>query len=56
VTTQGMAEPEMAEIAELIHSAAREPESPAVTQRVRSLAERFPTLSTKPQCGDSASP
>ncbi|WP_084714730.1 serine hydroxymethyltransferase [Streptacidiphilus rugosus] len=56
VTTQGMAEPEMAEIAGLIHSAAAEPDNPAVTERIRSLAERFPTLSTKPQCGDSASP
>ncbi|MEZ0065963.1 glycine hydroxymethyltransferase [Streptacidiphilus sp. MAP12-20] len=52
VTTQGMAEPEMAEIAGLIHAAATEPENATVTERVRSLAERFPSLSTKPQCGD----
>ncbi|MEY9848373.1 glycine hydroxymethyltransferase [Streptacidiphilus sp. BW17] len=55
VTTQGMDEPEMSEIALLIRSAIQEPDSGSVAERVRALAERFPTLSTKPQCGESAS-
>jgi glycine hydroxymethyltransferase len=48
-TTLGMAEPEMTEIADLIHAAATGMSTDSVTQRVRSLAQRFPGLSTKPQ-------
>jgi glycine hydroxymethyltransferase len=57
VTTLGMGEPEMTEIADLIHAAATEPQVPndSLTQRVQSLAQRFPGLSTKPQCGNSTS-
>ncbi|SEK33809.1 serine hydroxymethyltransferase [Streptacidiphilus jiangxiensis] len=58
VTTRGMGEPEMSGIAGLVHAAATGATGPAresVTEGVRALAERFPGLSTKPQCGDSAS-
>jgi glycine hydroxymethyltransferase len=55
VTTRGMGEAEMSQIAELIHEAAVTSAPESLTQRVRMLAERFPALSTKPQCGDSAS-
>lgn len=51
VTTLGMGEREMAEIANLIHAAATRSTPDSVTERVRTLAERFPGLSTKPQCG-----
>jgi glycine hydroxymethyltransferase len=55
VTTLGMGEPEMVEIADLIHAAATDGAGDSLTERVRALAERFPGLSTKPQCEDSAS-
>ncbi|MEY9871744.1 glycine hydroxymethyltransferase [Streptacidiphilus sp. MAP12-33] len=55
VTTRGMGQPEMSEIAELIHTAATGVAPEALTLRVRALAVRFPGLSTKPQCGESAS-
>jgi glycine hydroxymethyltransferase len=48
-TTLGMAEAEMAEIADLIHAAATGTSADSVTRRVQSLAQRFPGLSTKPQ-------
>jgi glycine hydroxymethyltransferase len=48
-TTLGMAEPEMTEIADLIHAAATGTSVDSVTRRVQSLAQRFPGLSTKPQ-------
>ncbi|WP_042428226.1 serine hydroxymethyltransferase [Streptacidiphilus anmyonensis] len=53
-TTVGMGKPEMTEVADLIQAAAGNPDD-SVTQRVQSLAQRFPSLSTKPQCGKSAS-
>jgi glycine hydroxymethyltransferase len=58
VTTRGMGEPEMSRIAGLVHAAATGATGSAgdsVTESVRALAKRFPGLSTKPQCGDSAS-